>query len=184
MKLALSSRPDLQAVKANTRAGVAQARLAGLNRIPDPTLSLLVARDSNDHVYGFRVIIPLPILNLHTGAYQAAIARRERTRDLEQWSTVKLKREVTTAINDYRVTARTLTDFRQEKGEAAEENIRLAQTAFENGEMDLADLIIYLDRSLQARITRLELFNQTWQARIRVAEVLGHPEYIFEGVRK
>ncbi len=184
VELALSSRPDLQAVKANTRAGAAQVQLASLNRIPDPEVGLLTARDSNDHIFGFRVFIPLPVLNLHAGAYKAAIARRERARDLEQWSIAKLKREVATVINEYRVTARTLTDFRKGQGEAAEENIRLAQIAFENGEMDLADLIIYLDRGLQARITRLKLFNQTWQARIRVAAVLGHPEYIFKGNQK
>jgi len=184
VELALTSRPDLQAVKANTRAGEAQARLASLNRILDPTLSLLTGRDTNDRVIGFGVNIPLPVLNLHTGAYKAAIAERERTRDMEQWSIVKLKREVTTTINEYRVAAQALIDFRQGQGEAAEENIQLAQTAFKNGEMGLADLIIYLDRSLQARITRLELFNQTWQARVRVAEVLGHPEYILKGTQK
>ncbi len=179
--LALSSRPDIQAVKANTRAGEAQARLASLNRVLDPTLSLLAGRDTNDRVIGFGVNIPLPVLNSHIGAYKAAIAERERARDMEQWSIVKLKREVTTAISEYEVAARALTNFRQGQGEAAEENIRLAQIAYENGEMDLSDLVIYLDRSLQARITRLELFNQTWQARIRVAEVLGHPKYLLEG---
>jgi len=184
VQLALASRPDLQAVKANTRAGEARARLADLNRIPDPTLSLLTGRDTNDRIIGFGVNIPLPVLNAHTGAYKAAIAERERTRDMEQWSIIKLKREVTTVIREHEVAARTLTLFLQGQTPAAEDNIRLAQTAYENGEMDLSDLVIYLDRSLQARTTRFELLKRMWLAHIRVAEVLGHPEYILKGIQQ
>ncbi|MDQ6959213.1 MAG: TolC family protein [Mariprofundaceae bacterium] len=184
VQLALASRPDLQAVKANTRVGEARARLADLNRIPDPTLSLLTGRDTNDRIIGFGVNIPLPVLNAHTGAYKAAIAERERTRDMEQWSIIKLKREVTTVIREHEVAARTLTLFLQGQTPAAEDNIRLAQTAYENGEMDLSDLVIYLDRSLQARTTRFELLKRMWLAHIRVAEVLGHPEYILKGIQQ
>ena len=183
VRLALASRPDLQVVKANTRASEARARLAGLNRIPDPTLSLLTGRDTNDRIIGFGVNIPLPILNSHTGAYQAAIAERERTRDMEQWSIVKLKRQVTTAMNEYGVAAKALISFRQGQPTTAEGNIRLARTAYKNGEMDLSDLVIYLDRSLQARTTRFELLKRTWLTRIRLAEVLGHPEYILKGTQ-
>jgi len=184
VQLALASRPDLQVVKANTRAGEARAQLADLNRIPDPTLSLLTGRDTNDHIIGFGVNIPLPVLNAHTGAYKAAIAERERTRDMEQWSIIKLKREVATVIGEHEVAARTLTSFLQGQTPAAEDNIRLAQTAYENGEMDLSDLVIYLDRSLQARTTRFELLKRMWLAHIRVAEVLGHPEYILKGIQQ
>lgn len=184
MQLALASRPDLQAVKANTRAGEARAQLADLNRIPDPTLSLLTGRDTNDRIIGFGVNIPIPVLNAHTGAYKTAIAERERTRDMEQWSIIKLKREVATVISEHEVAARTLTSFLQGQTPAAEDNIRLAQTAYENGEMDLSDLVIYLDRSLQARTTRFELLKRMWLAHIRVAEVLGHPEYILKGIQQ
>jgi len=184
IQLALASRPDLQAIKDNTRAGEARARLADLNRIPDPTLSLSTGRDTHDRIIGFGVNIPLPLLNSHTGAYKAAIAERESARYMEQWSVVKLKRQVATAIREHEVAARTLTLFLQGQSPEAEGNIRLAQTAYENGEMDLSDLVIYLDRSLQARMTRLELLKRMWQARIRVAEVLGHPEYTLKGVQQ
>jgi len=184
VQLALASRPDLQVVKANTRAGEARARLADLNRIPDPTFSLLTGRDTHDRIIGFGVNIPLPVLNSHTGAYKAAIAERERTRDMEQWSIIKLKREVTTAIHEHEVAAGTLTLFLQGQTPATEDNIRLARIAYENGEMDLSDLVIYLDRSLQARTTRFELLKRMWLARIRLAEVLGHPEYILKGIQQ
>jgi len=184
VQVALSSRPDLRAVHANTRAGEARARLASLNRIPDPTLSLLTGRDTNDHIIGFGVNIPLPILNSHTGAYKTAIAERERTRGMEQWSAIKLKREVTTAISEHEVATEALTAFQQGRTTAAKGNIRLAQTAYENGEMNLSGLVVYLDRSLQARTTRFELLKRMWLARIRLAEVLGHPEYILKGTRQ
>jgi len=184
VQVALSSRPDLRAVQAKTRADEARARLASLNRLPDPTLSLLTGRDTNDRIIGFGVNIPLPILNSHTGAYKAAIAERERTRDMEQWSIVKVKREVATAISEYEVAAETLIAFQQGQTTAAEGNIQLARTAYENGEMDLSDLVVYLDRSLQARTTRFELLKRMWLARIRLAEVLGHPEYILKGTQQ
>jgi len=184
VQLALASRPDIQAVKASARAREAQARLADLNRIPDPTLSLLTGRDTHDRILGFGVNIPLPVLNSHTGAYKAAIAERERSRDMEQWSIVKLKREVATAIREHEVAARTLAVFLQGQTPAAEDNIRLARTAYESGEMDLSDLVVYLDRSLQARTTRFELLKRMWLAHIRVAEVLGHPEYILKGIQQ
>ncbi len=183
VRLALASRPDLQAVRADTRAGEARAQLAGLDRVPDPTLNLFTGRDSNDHLLGLTVKFPLPILNSHAGAYKAAIARRERIKDMEQWSVVKLKREVTTAMREYAVAAGTFISFQQGQTPVVENNIRLAQTAYENGEMDLSDFVIYLDRSLQARTTRFELLKQMWLTRIRLAEVLGHPEYILKGIQ-
>ncbi len=184
VQLALASRPDLQAIKANSKADEARVRLADLNRFPDPTLSLLAGRDTNDRIIGFGVNIPLPVLNSHTGAYKAAIAARERTRNVEQWSVVKLKREVATAIREHEIAAKTLSSFMQGQTTEAESNISLARTAYENGEMDLSELVVYLDRSLQARITRLELLNRLWLARIRVAEVLGHPEYSLKGIQQ
>jgi outer membrane protein TolC len=184
VELALSSRPDIQAVKARARAGEARASLASLNRIPDPTFSVMTGRDTNDKLVGFGINIPLPLLNPHTGAYRAAVAERERARHQEQWSTVQLEREVPTALARYEVAVQALASFEKGRAAGAEENIKLAQIAFKAGELDLADLIIYLDRSLQARITRLELSNRMWLARIRVAEVLGNPEYILEGSKQ
>jgi len=184
VQLAQDSRPDLQAIKANSKADEARARLADLNRIPDPTLSLLAGRDSNDRIIGFGINIPLPILNSHTGAYKAAIAARERTRNVERWSIVKLKREVATAMSEHEIAAETLSSFMQGQTTEAENNISLARTAYENGEMDLSDLVIYLDHSLQARITRIDLVNRLWLARIHVAEVIGHPEYILKGIQQ
>jgi len=178
VRLALASRPDLQAVKASARAGEAKAQLAGLERIPDPTLSLLAGQDTHDRILGVGVNIPLPVLNSHTGAYKAAVAERERSRLASRWRTEQLKREVATAVRAYGVASRTLKLFVQGQTPEAEKNIRLAQTAYENGEMDLSDLVVYLDRSLNARMTRLELVKQLWLARIRVAAAIGRPDIL------
>ncbi|HKJ82505.1 MAG TPA: TolC family protein [Mariprofundaceae bacterium] len=178
---ALSSRPDIRTARDHVRAGEASMRLADLNRLPDPTLKLLEARYSGDHIVGLILQVPIPALNTHTGAYRRTVARLERDKGSMRWRIVKLKREVTTAIGQYQKAVRALVDFRQAHGAMAEGNIRLARTAYEQGEMNLSNLLVYLHESLRSRITRLHLTERVWLSRIRVAEVLGRPKYILQG---
>jgi len=177
---ALASRPDIRSARDYVRVGEARMRLADLNRIPDPTMKLLEARYSGDHIVGLILQMPIPALNSHTGAYRRTVARLERDKGAVRWRIVKLKREVATAVDQYRKAVRALVNFRQAHGETAEVNIRLARTAYEQGEMNLSDLLVYLHESLQSRVTRLHLMERVWLSRIRVAEVLGHPEYILQ----
>jgi len=43
--------------------------------------------------------------------------------------------------------------------------------------------VIHSRQGLEAQITALDIMQQAWLARIRLAEVLGHPEYILQGTK-
>jgi len=43
--------------------------------------------------------------------------------------------------------------------------------------------VVHINQGLSAQITALEMVKQAWMARIRLAEVLGHPEYILKGTQ-
>jgi len=61
------------------------------------------------------------------------------------------------------------------------DNIELAKMAFDAGELNIEELVVHINQILESRINSASIIKQGWLARIRLAEVLGHPEYIFEG---
>ena len=62
-------------------------------------------------------------------------------------------------------------------------NVKLAKAAFDAGELSLEALVIHINQALEARLTRLNIIKQGWLARIQLAQTLGHPEYILQGIQ-
>ncbi len=180
--IALESRPDLAALRAKLRQFNAQAELAGAARIPDITLSAMTGREAGDQLIKVGVTVPLPVLNSHRGAYEAALAQSERASTGLAWSEQQLRFAVDSAVQNHANAMQALANAQQSgMQKSAQETITLAQKAYDAGEIDLEELVVHIRQGLDARMTALEIIRQGWLTRIRLAEVLGHPEYILKG---
>jgi len=180
--IALTSRADFTALKAQVRQFRAEANLAGADRIPDPTISLMAGEEGGEQLLKLGMTFALPLWNSHQGAYQASLAQESYGQGQLSWFESRLKREVQVAVSNYRYAMSVLNDVRQlEQPDLALNNIKLANIAFKVGELSLEDLVIHINQALDARLIALNMKEQGWLARIRLAEVLGHPEYILEG---
>jgi outer membrane protein TolC len=182
---ALKSRPDLAALKSRLGQFDAKARLADAERIPDPTFSLMSGREAGEQLVKVGISFPIPLLNSHNGAYRASLAEASRTRNKLEWLENRLQLEVQAALYNHTSAMQALSHAYQiEESSASSDNIKLAQTAFNAGELNLEELVIHINQALDARLTALNIMKQGWLARIRLAEVLGHPEYILEGIQQ
>ncbi len=183
-KVALESRPDLSALRSKLAQSTAQADLASVSRIPDISLSAMTGREAGENLIKFGITIPFPVLNSHQGAYRAALAQKERVNTGLEWSTQQLRYAVESAIANHANAMRALSGIiSSNMQQNAEDTIKLAQKAYDAGELDLEELVVHIRQGLDARMTALEIIKQAWLARIRLARVLGHPEYILKGIQ-
>jgi len=181
-KVALESRPDFSALRSKLAQSSAQADLASVERIPDITFSAMTGREAGENLIKLGVAIPFPVLNTHQGAYRSALAEKERTRTGLDWSEQRLRYEVRSALDNHANTMQALSGITEtDMQRTGQETIDLAQKAYDAGELDLEELVVHIRQGLDARMTALDIIKQAWMARIRLAEVLGRPEYILEG---
>jgi outer membrane protein TolC len=182
--VALESRPDFLVLQSKLDQSNAQADLASATRIPDVTFNAMVAREAGEQLVLLGITIPFPVLNSHKGAYRAALAEKERVNMGLGWSKQQLRYEVQSALDNHYNAIQALSNMiKSDMQKNAKDTITLAQKSYNAGELDLEALVIHINQGLNAQITALEMIKQAWMARIRLAEVLGHPEYILKGTQ-
>ncbi|MBL1352665.1 MAG: TolC family protein [Zetaproteobacteria bacterium] len=183
-QIALASRPDLLALQAQGKVSDAQVALADAARISDLTLSAKVAREAGDQLLSVAITVPFALWNNHTGAYRASLANQERMDTRVIWAKQQLRYDVENAIENHRNAMQSLSDIRiYQMQQSANDTIRLAQQAYDAGELDLEEWVVHIRQALDAQITTLDIIKQAWFSRILLAQVLGHPEYILQGIQ-
>lgn len=180
--VALQSRPDFLVLQSQLNRSHAQADLASAMRIPDVTVNAMIAREAGEQLVLLGLTIPFPVLNSHQGAYRAALAEKERVKMGIDWSKQQLRYEVQSALDNHQNAIQALSHMIQSNMQKnAKDTIILAQKSYQAGELNLEALVIHINQGLDAQMTALEMIKQAWLARIRLAEVLGHPNYILKG---
>jgi len=180
--IALQARPELAALLAQAEQGQAQAELANASRYVDPTLSIMGGREAGEQLFKLGISFPIPLTNTKKGEYQASLAQAEVGQSQVLWFKQQLQAEVQAAIQNHHNAMMVLRVFEQQQNNS--NNITLAKTAFEAGELNLEDLVVHINQALDADLTALNLIKQGWLARIHLAQVLGHPEYILQGIKQ
>jgi len=184
-KVALASRADLSALHAKSDQAAAQSDLAAAIRTPDITINAMAGREAGEQLIKLGVSVPLQLLNSHQGAYRAAEANKARAATNLKWSQQQLHYALQSARDNHQNAMQALANMRTSGMEAtAKETIDLARKAYNAGELDLEELVVHVRQGLDAQLTVLAMIKQGWLARIRLAEVMGHPEYITKGVQQ
>jgi len=184
-KVALASRPDLSVLHARVEQAAARSDLAAAIRIPDITINAMAGRAAGEQLVKLGVSVPFPVLNSHEGAYRASEAKQVRaTMDLE-WSKQQLRYTLQSALDNHRNAMQSLANMtKNDMEQTAKETINLAGKAYNAGELDLEELVVHVRQGLDAQLTAIEVIKQAWLTRIRLAEVMGHPEYIIKGIQQ
>jgi len=185
LSIAKSSRSDLAALKEKVLQTKATADLAYANRYSDPTISLMKGREAGEDLFKVGISFALPFTDASTGNYQASLAQALRDESALQWFEKRLTLEVNTAIENHKFAMQALQAINHmEQSFDTSKSEALAQSAFEAGEISLEDLLLHINQALDARLTKLNMLEQSWFARIQLAQVLGHPEYIIQGAQQ
>jgi len=185
IEIAMNSRPDITAKRERLAQHSAQADLAKAQRIPDVTIGLTAGRESGDQLYSLSISMPIPIFNSHDGAYRAALSQALAQQTESEWFERRVKLEVQEVMFTHTTAMRALRAVSKVKGEpSSTENIALVRAAFDAGELNIEELVVHINQILESRINSASILKQGWLARIRLAEVLGHPEYILQGTQE
>ena len=185
LQIAKSSRAEVALLQAKVKQAQAESELADANRFSDPTISLMKGREAGEDLLKLGVSFALPFTNTRKGTYQASLAKAMRSQDELDWFKRKLVLEVDAAVMNHGYAMQALKQsYQMAKEMGANSSVKLAKSAFDAGELSLEDLVIHINQALEARLTALNIVKQGWFARIRLAEVLGRPEYILQGMQK
>jgi outer membrane protein TolC len=180
--VALQARPELAALTAQAEQGQAQAELANASRYVDPTLSLMGGREAGEQLFKLGISFPIPLTNSKKGEYKASLAQAEVGQSRVLWFKQQLQSEVQAALQNHSSAMMVLRVFEQQQSNS--NSIALAKSAFEAGELNLEDLVLHMNQALDANLTALNLIKQGWLARIHLTQVLGHTEYILQGIKQ
>ena len=189
VQIALKSRPDIAVKRQRWQQYSAQADLAKANKVPDLTVGLMTAREAGEQLVSLAFSMPIPLLNSHDGAYRSALSQASAQQVELAWLEQRVKLEVQEAVYHHATAMRSILAAKQftntadeeSKSAASPDRIKLATTAFDAGELNIEELVVHINQILESRINSAAILKQGWLARIRLAEVLGHPEYILQG---
>ncbi len=185
LQIAKSSRAEVALLQAKVKQAQAESELADANRFSDPTISLMKGREAGDDLLKLGVSFALPFTNTRKGTYQASLVKAMRSQGELDWFKRKLVLEVDAAVMNHGYAMQALKQsYQMAKEMGGNSSVKLAKPAFDAGELSLEDLVIHINQALEARLTTLNIVKQGWFARIRLAEVLGRPEYILQGIQK
>ena len=181
VEIALDSRLEIAAQRQRLAQFSAEADLARANRIPDVTVGLTAGKESGDRLYSLGFTMPIPVLNSHDGAYRSALSRASIQQTELEWLERRIRLEVQEAAFSHASAMRTLLAIHKVAEPSYRDSTELAKAAFEAGELNIEELVVHINQILESRINAAQVLKQGWLARIRLAEALGHPEYILEG---
>jgi len=185
VEIAMNSRPDMTAKRQRMIQRLAQADLAKAQGIPDITVGLMAAREAGDQLILLGLKVPIPVLNSHRGAYRSALSQASAYKTELEWFEQRIKIEVQEALYSHSTAMHALLAMSKVEGKpSSPDNIELARLAFDAGELNIEELVVHINQILESRINAAAIAKQGWLARIRLAEVLGHPEYILQGIQE
>lgn len=134
-------RPDLRALEANLQEAEAEGRLGTAMRWPDLGIGAEYERDDNDDLALGRLSLTLPMFDNGQGLRAEALARQTRLRgELEAARRIVLA-EVATALQVYRSYAAAAEELARHAVPQQDDNEKLAQRAYESGQLGLVDLL-------------------------------------------
>ena len=171
---ALSRRPDLEAAARELDAARAQHRVANLEWVPDPALSLAY----KEHADGFKgatlgVDLPLPIFDRAGGAREEAAARESAATSSLDLLRRRAELDLVDASDRYSVARERLEVTGDGIMTEAEVLLSAARVAYDEGEMTLVEFLDATGAFRDARLSALTLRAEAWIAWYNLLRAMG-----------
>lgn len=171
---ALSRRPDLEAAARELDAARAQHRVATLEWVPDPTVSLAY----KEHADGFKgatlgVDLPLPIFDRAGGAREEAAARESAARSGLGLLRRQAELDLVDASDLYSVARERLQVTGEGLVTESEVVLSAARVAYDEGEMTLVEFLDATGAFRDARLSALTLRAEAWIAYHNLLRAMG-----------
>jgi outer membrane protein, heavy metal efflux system len=158
-----TKRPDLEATAAELRQAEAEIQLGRGSSWPDVGLGFHYGRDEGDKIAKGELSFTLPVFSRGQELRATGEARATRLRRELQAGRMAVANEVTTAFDIQKSKSEAAEQLRKDAVQALDENETLALRSFEEGEINLLDLLMIRRDALE---TRLLYLSQLLEAKL------------------
>lgn len=157
---AFAKRPDLHALEAAVEESNTQVRLARREAIPNITLGALAERQEDDSEGQLGVIlgVPFPLWNRNQGVVDQRRADARRTAFERDAARIRIQADVLQAFRIYAAMAAAAGALDREVLAPARETRGLLESAYREGKIDLATLLLVRNQLLDAELA----YWETW----------------------
>ncbi len=151
LKTAVDRRPDLAASERGRRVTEAEELLVRAERIPNIKIGAFYEKDDKDNIVGGKISIPLPFFDRKQGELREALARKSIANLNYLNRRQALEREIRAAYNKFRLAERDISLYSEDSLKRFDENLDLNQRAYQEGQIDLSDAIVFQNQVIEAR---------------------------------
>lgn len=170
---ALSRRREIVAAEADVQAARAAATLSARQRIPAITATGGYKRQSDGLTGAYLGLsLPLPLWDRRAGAADAADARAQAAESRLALTRRQVENDVLFAVETYRSVTRRAALLFEPLTEAAD-LVEIARGAYDEGEMDLIDVLDAAEALREARIAEARLRADLWTSYYDMERAVG-----------
>lgn len=177
-------RPDFQAAKLNAQAAAQGVALEQTRRYDDVEGGLFAAAErtedapegyENEAIIGLRFKIALPFWNKNEGSIQEAEAKKERTEKEAIALGRGIRLEAEAARAEMVEWARLITEIDSTLLPLADDQSKLAEDAYRNGQGEIQSVLRSREKRLQLSAAKLDALREFHLARVRHESAIGNP---------
>lgn len=161
-------RPDLEAIAAELRQAQAEVQLGRGFRWPDLGLGFRYGRDEGDTIANGSLTLSLPVFSRGQELSATGTARVTRLRRELEAGRLAVANAVKTAFEVHNRKVEAADELRRNAVQALDENETLARRSFEEGEINLLDLLVIRRDAFE---TRLIYLNQLLDAKLAAVDL-------------
>jgi outer membrane protein, heavy metal efflux system len=154
LKTALERRPDLAAFDREKRVTEAEELLTRAERIPNIKVGAFYDREKQEggYIAGGRISIPLPLFDRKQAELREALARKSIANLNYINRRQTLEKEIRAAYAKFRLSERDLALYPEGALKRFDENLQLNQRAYQEGQIDLSEVILFQNQVIEARV--------------------------------
>lgn len=178
VRLALASRPDIHAARAQVAGAEAAVRLARADRVPSPVVGPEYQTNENGTQFvGFVYITPIPVLNSGNALVRQRVAENQRACVALQQARNRAVAQVRTTVAKWNGASDLINETSGLTAEMGREVAKM-ERLFEEGQTDLTRLMQARQRLIQLESQRLDAVWAATQAQADLLLALGAPHLI------
>lgn len=175
VELALSARPDLRALEHDVERARQEERLVRREALPNLRIAGLATREDplGDPALGVAFGLSLPLFNRNQGQADRRRAEISEVEHLRRAAELRVQTEVENALRLLESAERETALLEAELLGPIQENQRLLDTAYREGKMDLANLLLLRNQLLDAELSYWDAWERRERARIGLESATG-----------
>lgn len=174
LSLAMENRPDLQAARIEQKRVEAEMALTRRLIVPNPTLQVLYREEERgDTITGGALSFPLPLFDRKQAELTQLAGRKAQAGYEQQGVELRIKQEVGDAFRSYEAAKEEVEVFEKEVLDRAAENFQLMETAYQEGKIDLLQVVVVQNDLVNAQFSYLDSLWNYWLARTALERATG-----------